>query len=95
MSSSETELDAISRELDDAVTAAIDNGALGNSDPATVTRIVTAAVRLYGALAELNDQHVEPVDESVSPTEAVVMATALLRARDLNPFDLALWLSRA
>lgn len=95
MSSSEKTLEALSCELDDAVTAAIDSGSLGDADPATVTRIVTAAVRLYGALAELNNELAEPLDDRVSPTEAVVMATAMLRARDLNPFDLALWFTRA
>lgn len=88
-------LEAISHLLDEAVTDAIDNGLQGNVDPPAVTRIVTAAVRLFGALAELTDEHAEPLDDRVSPTEAVVMATAMLRARDLNTFDLALWFNRA
>jgi hypothetical protein len=34
------------------------------------------------------------IDGTVSTTEAMIMACALLRAQHLNPFDLALWFSR-
>jgi hypothetical protein len=30
-----------------------------------------------------------------SPTDAVILATAVLRAQDLTPFELALWFSRS
>jgi len=34
------------------------------------------------------------IDDTVSTTEAMVVACALLRAHHLNPFDLALWFQR-
>jgi hypothetical protein len=30
-----------------------------------------------------------------SPTDAVILATAVLRTHDLTPFELALWFSRS
>ena len=59
-----------------------------------VRRIVSAAARLYARHVE-TAATTDPLREDVSPTEAVELACGLLRARDLNPFDLALWFSRA
>ncbi|MEU4893304.1 hypothetical protein AB0B12_07225 [Streptomyces sp. NPDC044780] len=65
--------------------------------PADAVRsLVTAAARLFTAHAEATGARVdEPLRSDVNPTEAVELACALLRARDLNPFDLALWFSRS
>jgi hypothetical protein len=59
----------------------------------SLRRIVTAAARLHARYAE-SAGRVDPLREDVSPTEAVDLACGLLRSRDLNPFDLALWFSR-
>lgn len=64
--------------------------------PDAVRSLVTAAARLFTAHAEATGTPLgEPLRSDVSPTEAVELACALLRARDLNPFDLALWFSRS
>lgn len=55
--------------------------------------IVTAAARLYARYGETAGP-INPLRDDVSPTEAVDLACGLLHARDLNPFDLALWFSR-
>lgn len=59
-----------------------------------VTDLVTGAIKLYAAYAEELETEVPPVDSSVSTTEAMVVACALLRAQQMNPFDLALWFQR-
>ena len=68
------------------------------SVPATdVTNLVSGAVKLYAAAvedAEPGAKAIPVIDGTVSTTEAMVMACALLRAHHLNPFDLALWFSR-
>jgi hypothetical protein len=51
-------------------------------------------VRLYAAVTEELEREIPPVDASISATEAMVVACALLRAHRLNPFDLALWFNR-
>ncbi|WP_027940545.1 hypothetical protein [Amycolatopsis taiwanensis] len=61
--------------------------------PESVRAIVTAAARLYARYGETVGP-IDPLREEASPTEAVDLACGLLRARDLNPFDLALWFSR-
>ncbi|MGD0955802.1 MAG: hypothetical protein ABR953_03115 [Candidatus Acidiferrales bacterium] len=59
-----------------------------------VTNLVSGAVKLYAAAVEEAESEVPVIDSTVSTTEAMVMACALLRAHHLNPFDLALWFSR-
>jgi hypothetical protein len=63
----------------------------------SVTNLMSGAVKLYAALAEDAESESESIpiiDGTVSTTEAMVVACALLRAHHLNPFDLALWFSR-
>ena len=59
-----------------------------------VTQLATEAIKLYAAYVEELEAEVPPVDSTVSTTEAMVMACALLRAQSMNPFDLALWFQR-
>lgn len=79
---------ALERQVDDALA----DGPL-KADEEDVRRVVTAAARLYAAHSEATGP-IDPLRPDVSPTEAVELACGLLRARDLNPFDLALWFSR-
>ena len=58
---------------------------------------MSGAVKLYAAMVEEEESGTEAVpviDGTVSTTEAMVVACALLRAQRLNPFDLAVWFSR-
>ena len=59
-----------------------------------VTNLLTGAVKFYAAFAEEVDSDVAAIDSTVSTTEAMMVACALLRAQHMNPFDLALWFSR-
>lgn len=58
-----------------------------------LNRLVAATARLYAIRdAETTDSPL--LDDRTGTTEAVVLACALIKAHDLNPFDLALWFSR-
>jgi ABC-type protease/lipase transport system fused ATPase/permease subunit len=72
-------------------------GEIAKVPPEDVTNLVSGAVKLYAAAvedAEPGSGAIPVIDGTVSTTEAMVMACALLRAHHLNPFDLALWFSR-
>ena len=56
--------------------------------------LVSCAVKLYAAAVEEAESEFPVIDATVSTTEAMVVACALMRAHGLNPFDLALWFSR-
>ncbi|HEX4076975.1 MAG TPA: hypothetical protein VHX49_16360 [Candidatus Acidoferrales bacterium] len=90
-------LSALLLELHAQVERTSDAGQIANVPPGDVTNLVTAAVKLYAAMVEdaaPGAPAVPVIDGTVSTTEAMVMACALLRAHHLNPFDLALWFSR-
>jgi hypothetical protein len=57
--------------------------------------VLAAAVRVYAAKAERRGGFVKPfADGAVTATEAVVAACGMIRAADLNPFDMAMWFHR-
>jgi hypothetical protein len=70
----------------------------GNPDAvadALLQDVFAAAVKLYAAKAERRDDVVPFRQGEVTATEAVVAACALIRAADLNLFDVAMWFNRA
>ena len=83
---------------DDFVAAA--ERALASGQPGLVPdteleRVMTAAVRLYAAKSEDRAQELAPFgDRPVNATEAVTAICAIMRAADLNFFDLAMWYRR-
>ena len=79
-------------ELTTEVDAGLGDGAIAKLDPDVARRLVAVAARLYAVAAEEGAE--APTGTDVTPTESVVLATAALKAHDLNPFDLALWFSR-
>ena len=57
---------------------------------------LAAAVKVYAAKAERRGSALAPFNEgTVTATESVVAACALIRAADLNMFDVAMWFHRA
>jgi hypothetical protein len=76
------------------IDAATEAGQLAAVSREAVTNLVTAGIKLYAAYAEELETEIPPIDSSVSTTEAMVVACALLRAQHMNPFDLALWFQR-
>ncbi|GAA4901114.1 hypothetical protein EV188_109209 [Actinomycetospora succinea] len=80
-------------QLTTEVDAGLGDGAIAALDPDVARRLVAVAARLYAVGVEEDAHPVLGTD--VTPTESVVLATAALKAHDLNPFDLALWFSRS
>ena len=90
-------LSALLVKLREQIERTTEAGEIASMPPADVTNLVSGAVKLYAAAveeAEPGAQAIPVIDGTVSTTEAMVMACALLRAHHLNPFDLALWFSR-
>jgi hypothetical protein len=69
-------------------------GGLAGVPPGDLAALVSCAVKLYAAAVEEAESEFPVIDATVSTTEAMVVACALMRAHGLNPFDLALWFSR-
>jgi hypothetical protein len=76
------------------VEAAVTAGDLAAVTREDVTNLMTAGIKLYAAYAEELDGEVPAVDATVSTTETMMAACALLRAQHMNPFDLALWFQK-
>jgi len=61
----------------------------------TLQQVLTAAVKVYAAKVERRGHDVAPFAEgAVTATESVVTACGLIRAADLNMFDVAIWFHR-
>ena len=91
-------MSALIAQVDEQIERTIQAGELAQVQPEDVTHLVSGAVKLYAAIAEEAEPGAEiapVIDRTVSTTEAMVVACALLRAQRLNPFDLALWFQRA
>jgi hypothetical protein len=77
------------------------DGALELGKPEAVSdeslqRVLTAAVRLYAAKSEDRTSELPPFgDKPVNATEAVTAICAIMRAADINFFDLQMWYRRA
>jgi hypothetical protein len=76
------------------IEATTEAGELATVPREDVASLVTAGIKLYAAYAEELEMEFPPTDSSVSTTEAMVLACALLRAQHMNPFDLALWFQK-
>jgi len=80
----------------EAARTALADGEHGSISDAELEAVLTAAVKLYAARAELRQELPPPLSEKdVTPTEVVVVASEMIRVVDLNPFDLSMWYRRA
>ena len=84
---------------DDFVAAcerALDAGRPGEISDADLTRVMTAAVRLYAAKRDGGDTLSAPVEaDKITPTEIVVTVSDLIRAAGLNLWDVSMWFNRS
>lgn len=79
--------------------AALDSGRTADVPDAAVQRLFAAALRLHARKTEEEQRHFPPVGplaggDAVMTTDIAVAVTELLRAADLNLFDLSMWASR-
>lgn len=78
-----------------AVESALRRGEPQAISDASLRRVLTAAVRVYAAKAEDVGREIAPfLDNAVTATETVTAACAMIRAADLNLFDVAMWFRR-
>jgi hypothetical protein len=78
-----------------AVRNALKRGEPDSIPDRTLQRMLTAAVKLYAAKVERRGHDVAPFPPgTATATETVVTACALIRAADLNMFDVAIWFHR-
>jgi hypothetical protein len=85
-----------SSDFVEAAERALSSGRLDEVSNAELEAVMTAAVRLYAAKAEVSDTEVQPVTpEHVTPTDIVVTVSALIRAVGLNLWDVSMWFNRA
>jgi hypothetical protein len=95
MTSSATAADSVSAFCSQ-VEDAIESGKPEAVPDESLQRVLTAAVRLYAAKSEDRAQELPPFgDKPVNATEAVTAICAIMRAADLNFFDLQMWYRRA
>ena len=89
------EFHGASQAISELATRALANRSSGEIASEDLARATTAILKLYAAKAEAEDTPPAPIlIESVTPTEAVLFVSALLRALDISLFDLAMWYRR-
>jgi len=74
----------------DVIAAIGDGGELSDAD---VQALFAAAVRIYAERAEARDEPLAafPADADITATHTMVAATAMLKAVNLQVFELGMW----
>jgi hypothetical protein len=86
---------AIASAFCEAVTMALQSGELDAVPDEALRRVLTAAVKAYAAKAEAAVGEFAPFEgDQVTATETAVTACAMIRAAELNLFDIAMWFGR-
>lgn len=67
----------------------------GDISDADLAKAMTAAVRLYAARVEARDKFPLPLEAGeVTATDVAIAASEMIRAVDMNLFDLSMWHGR-
>ena len=79
-----------------AAKAALADATVGDISDEAIQKLMTAAAKLYCAKLTEDQGYFGPFldSEIVTATDAVVAIAEIMRAVDLNTFDLAMWMSR-
>jgi hypothetical protein len=89
------DIPAIAAAFGDAVTGALRRGDVQSIPDGALRQVLTTAVKAYAAKAEAAEVEFAPFEpDAVTATEAAVAACAMIRAADLNLFDIAMWFGR-
>ncbi|MGC1409750.1 MAG: hypothetical protein WA864_12485 [Acetobacteraceae bacterium] len=79
----------------DVVARALRRGDLEAVPDEALRRVFTAVVKAYAAKAEMAEGEFAPFEaDQVTATETAVAACAMIRAAELNLFDIAMWFGR-
>jgi hypothetical protein len=78
-----------------SLTGAISADTLDQLPPELVQKLVAATIRAYSAKVQAGEQFLpfHPTSGRVSPTDVMITASALLKAADLQVFELGMWQS--
>jgi hypothetical protein len=88
-------IEDIAAEFGRLVTAALERGEADAIPDHALRQVLTAAVKAYAAKVEASEGELAPFDaDTVTATETVVTACAMIRTADLNLFDIAMWFQR-
>ena len=84
------------QQLQRQQTRRLPRGTLDKVSEADIAVALAALGKLYSAKVEKSDKIFPPVNQdALTATETAVLVSELLRAADLNVFDLAMWFRRA
>jgi hypothetical protein len=82
---------ALQTDIDGTLKSARHEGISDND----LMRVLSAASRLYAARAEARETYPPPVaDNEVTATDVLIIVSEMIRAVDLNLFDLSMWFNR-
>jgi hypothetical protein len=95
-SSAEARLAAAAREALAAAEQALADEKTAGVPDEVVQQLLTAGTRLFARKIEVEQRYFMPIADrdAVSATDAAVLMTEMMRAVDLNLFDLSMWASR-
>ena len=90
------ELVIASRTALEIAEKALNDGTTDQISDETVQRLLTAGTRLFANKIEMEDRFFLPFTspEATTATDVVVTVSDMLRAVNLNTFDLAMWFQR-
>ncbi len=97
LKTSEIDSAAAAQAIFESAREAVEAGETERFSEETVQQLMTAAVKLFAAKVEREDRFFSPIldpGKLVTPTDVVVTVSEMLRAVNLNTFDLAMWFNR-
>jgi hypothetical protein len=89
-------IDAAARTALEIAERALSEGTTGRISDETVQRLLTAGTKLFANKVEMEERYFLPFvsAEAATATDVVVTVSDMLRAVNLNTFDLAMWFRR-
>lgn len=91
-----SDLDAAAATALEVAEKALADGKTEDISDETVQRLLTAGTKLFANKVEMEDRFFLPFTstEAATATDVVVTVSEMLRAANLNTFDLAMWFRR-